>query len=337
MFRRAAAILVVVLVAFALLVAVWPQALGLESTIGIAQLIALRGAAACVAAVVAVALALIALLARPARRILLAGAIVAAVFCASTLAVLAGRGWNDTPLPDAKPTDVTVLSWNTLGAAPGAAAIADLALANSADIVSLPETTRGTGLLVARRMRLHGQRMYVYSRNFDLVSPSRSTTLLIRSDWGRYDVDTSLGNTSTLPTVIATPRDPSRPTVVAVHAVSPSLGELAHWRSDLTWLAGRCAGSNVIMAGDFNSTVDHFSHHSSATGADFGECEDAGLATHTGAIGTWPASAPSFLGTPIDHVLATRNWQATGMRVLTGQDNTGSDHRPILVRLSVRQ
>jgi endonuclease/exonuclease/phosphatase (EEP) superfamily protein YafD len=51
-------------------------------------------------------------------------------------------------------------------------------------------------------------------------------------------------------------------------------------------------------------------------------------------VGTWPTNVPALVGAPIDHVLATPNWRATGFRVLAGEDAAGSDHRPVLARLA---
>ncbi|MCU1507965.1 MAG: endonuclease/exonuclease/phosphatase family protein [Glaciihabitans sp.] len=338
MVRRVVAASVLVLVCLFLLVALWPQLFSLERVLGIAQLVSLRAASACVAAVVAVVLVVVAVAVPSARRFTGSLALLFVVYCALTLAVLTSRGFDSKPLPAATSSDLTVLSWNTLGNAPGQQEIARVALASSADIVVLPETTSGTGNAVAALMAASGHPMYAYSRHFDVISPSRSTTLLISQKLGRYTVDKTRGNTSTLPTVIARPHNPALPTIVAVHAVSPTISEMTHWSADLTWLAQQCVAPNLIMAGDFNATVDQLNHGSSRTpGSTFGDCTDAGVTTHSAAIGTWPSQLPPVLGTQIDHVFSTRNWVARGMKVLTSEDGTGSDHRPILVRLAVRQ
>ena len=109
---------------------------------------------------------------------------------------------------------------------------------------------------------------------------------------------------------------------------------MQHWREDLNWLQNACVGGNVIMAGDFNSTIDHFAGLATAPDAAIGECLDAAVTTDNAAVGTWPAAIPALLGAPIDHVMSTANWHATGMRVIETQDDSGSDHRPVLAQLT---
>ena len=67
---------------------------------------------------------------------------------------------------------------------------------------------------------------------------------------------------------------------------------------------------------------------------DYTVSNEAGPATGAGAVGTWPTFAPALLGLPIDHVLATANWQVQGLRVIEAEDGAGSDHRPIVATLA---
>jgi endonuclease/exonuclease/phosphatase (EEP) superfamily protein YafD len=334
MIRRVLAAVLVVAVAAVLLVAAWPQLFHLEAAPVVAQVVSLRGLDIAIAVALIVVIGLVALAWRASRRFL--GSIVAllVVFCLVSLAVLSSRGWGGAAPPKDTAERITVLSWNTKGDAPGAAAIAKLALARHADVVALPETTLVTGKQVAVLMRAGGHPMWVYSSAFDYVSKSRSTTLLISAALGTYSVDKEAGNTAVLPTVIARPDDGAGPTIVAVHAVSPIPKEMRNWRADLAWLSAKCAGGNTIMAGDFNSTLDHLRSHGTAKDADFGACTDAGSASGTAAIATWPTILPAQLGAQIDHVMYTPNWRAVGMRVIDDEDASGSDHRPILVTLA---
>ena len=59
----------------------------------------------------------------------------------------------------------------------------------------------------------------------------------------------------------------------------------------------------------------------------------AAIATGNGATGTWSAEMPSLLGTPIDHVMTSTHWKATGSLVLRSMADSGSDHRPLIVQL----
>ena len=317
-------------------VLLWPQAFGLQNQWVAAHVVALRGTAAVCAVIAAAALSLAAI-PRATRTIGIAMTIVLLLFAAGNVAVLGARGagGSDAASPEAS---VTVLSWNTLGEVPDASTIAGLALDHGADVVVLPETTVPIGEDVAVEMREGGRPMWVHTIAFDDIAKARSTTLLISPDLGDYEVASALepgppGNTNTLPSIVADPVDGVGPRIVAVHAVAPIRWEFRNWRSDLDWLAEQCASENVIMAGDFNATVDHFAGRGT-DGGDLGRCRDAAVEAGAGALGTWPTAVPQVLGSPIDHVLATPGWKVDGFRVLDGYDDAGSDHRPIVATLS---
>jgi endonuclease/exonuclease/phosphatase (EEP) superfamily protein YafD len=315
----------------------WPQAFGLQNQWIAAHVVALRGAAALCAAVASVIFVVLAL-GRSTRRFGAAMAAILMLFAIGNAAVLAVRGVGTGEASAAAASDsVTVLSWNTLGEVPDAATIADLALAEDADVVVLPETTAPLGEEVAIAMRDGGSPMWVHTQAFDDVAKARSTTILITPDLGDYAVVNEgypgpPGNTNTLPSVVADPVSGTGPRIVAVHAVAPIRWELRNWRSDLDWLADQCAGDDVIMAGDFNATVDHFAGRG-VDGADLGRCTDAAAAGRAGGLGTWPTGVPPLLGSPIDHVMATSAWAVESFHVIEGLDDAGSDHRPIVATL----
>lgn len=333
MLRRPFAAVLIVAAAAALLIAVWPQLLGMQHLPIVAQVVALRAAAAGVAFVLLVMITILMIIVRPFRRLGAAFALMLLVFIAVTGAVLATRGLGDGPLAEAEPGDMTVLAWNTLGDAPGAQSIADLALSTGADIVSLPETTEGTAIEVALLMKAAGKPMWVHHVAFDEVSKARSTSLLTSIDLGTYTVDTTAGNTSVVPSVVVTPDDGTGPTIIAAHPVAPIPAFLDAWRADLEWLRGACTGENIIMAGDLNSTIDHYGPLANTPETTIGDCADAALATGSAAVGTWPADLPAEFGAPIDHVMATPNWIPRSTEVIRSADGAGSDHRPIVARL----
>jgi endonuclease/exonuclease/phosphatase (EEP) superfamily protein YafD len=295
--------------------------------------VSLRGAAVAAAAVGVVILLLIALISAHARRFTASIALVLVGFMLLTSAVLATRGLGNTSFETRGQNDLVVLTWNTLGDAPGPEVISQLALDTGADIIILPETTEDTGIAVAELMGANGQPVWSHTVAYDQVSKARSTTLLISARLGDYQV-TDGATTSVLPTVVATPVNGSGPTIIAVHVVAPIPGQMANWRSDLRWLADNCVGDNVIMAGDFNSTADHFAGLATAEEHTIGGCDSAALATNNGAVGTWPSRAPALLGAPIDHITHTPNWRTSGMRVIETHDNYGSDHRPVIAQLT---
>jgi endonuclease/exonuclease/phosphatase (EEP) superfamily protein YafD len=316
----------------------WPQTLGLQNQWVFAHVVALRGLAA-LGGLGAAVLVLLLAFARPLRAVAFALAAVFALFAVGNAAVLAARGFGSSDAAgDAASGSVTVLSWNTLGEVPDASTIADLALQEGADVVVLPETTGPLGEDVAVAMREGGSPMWVHTAAYDDIAKARSTTLLISPDLGDYEVTSALvpgppGNTNTLPSVVADPVAGDGPRIVAVHAVAPIRWELRNWRSDLDWLAEQCAGDDVIMAGDFNATVDHFAGRGT-NGGDLGNCADAAVQGGAGGLATWPVDLPQVLGSPIDHVLATPGWQVDAFRVVGELDDAGSDHRPIVVTLS---
>jgi len=321
-------------IAVALLIFAWPQLFSLATAPVVAQVVALRGLAIAAALVAVIAFTLIALLAPAVRGFLASLAVVLLAFCAINAAVLATRGFGNLGFETPTDSTVTVLSWNTLGDAPGSAVIAELALAAEADVVALPETTRATGDEVAALMAAQGHPMQVLTVAYDEISKARSTTLLISNELGDYDTDETAITTSVLPSVVARPADGSGPVIVAVHTLAPLPPMMLDWKADLAWAAAACAGDNVILAGDFNATLDHFGGLATAPGAALGNCVDAALASDNAAVGTWPTGLPTLLGAPIDHVLATPNWRVSGMRVVASHDGYGSDHRPVLVQLT---
>jgi endonuclease/exonuclease/phosphatase (EEP) superfamily protein YafD len=276
---------------------------------------------------------LLALIVRAVRRFAASLAVLLLVFVLVNAAVLSTRGFGDTAFETANDSDLTVLSWNTLGDAPGADTVASLALDAGADIVTLPETTEATAFEIAAIMKTAGRPMWLHTTHFGEVSKSRSTSVLWSADLGTYSVDESLGSTATLPSVIMRPDDGTGPVIVSVHAVAPITAEFDNWRHDLSWLAGVCSGGNTIMAGDFNATLDHMTGLGGPGGMALGNCADAALATGNGAVGSWPTTVPALVGSPIDHVMATDNWRVTGMRVVQSVDGEGSDHRPIIAQL----
>jgi endonuclease/exonuclease/phosphatase (EEP) superfamily protein YafD len=333
---RLLGILVTVLCAITAAILTWPAFFRLERYFPIAQIVSFRGivAAAFLAAAI---LALLLAFARPMRAFALSIAVVAAIAAVANIAVMMARGGTGTDgLPAKTEASVRVMTWNTAGPATPPETIAKIAVAMDADIVALPETTIETGEKVAIAMRDLGHRMWAHHAEDPSTEwDAGSTTLLISPDLGDYAViESSLdgsSNTSTVPSAVAMPTDGRGPVVVAVHAVAPRPSYMQSWRDDLRWLADQCGDTNVIMAGDFNATVDHMSGLG-VDGGTLGHCADAAVVTGNGAVGTWSAAMPSFMGAPIDHVMASPHWEATGSLVLRSLDGSGSDHRPLIVQ-----
>ncbi|MBX3104167.1 MAG: endonuclease/exonuclease/phosphatase family protein [Microbacteriaceae bacterium] len=333
MIRRILAIALVLVLAAGTLIAFWPQLFGLQRAPVAAQVVSLRGMAAAVSLFIVLALVVLGFLVPKLRRLCGAIGAIGLLFVVATVAVMAIRGLGSSGFHHKGPSDLTIMSWNTLGGAPGPMTIANAAIDAGADVVSLPETTNDVATEVARIMGAAGHPMWVHTFSYDQISKARSTSILISTSLGKYNVDIDHRTTQVLPTLVATPADGTGPTIVAVHVVAPSPSQLNHWKLDLTWIEQLCQGKNVILAGDFNSTLDHYWGLGEVPANGIGNCLDAGLASGNGAVGTWPTSLPPLLGAPIDHIMATPGWQVTGMRVIGDLDGAGSDHRPIVVQL----
>lgn len=337
---RLLGLLLTVVAAIVAAIVTWPQFFRLERTFPFAQIVSLRGVLVVVFAAVFV-LALLLAIARPMRAFAASIAVIAVIAAVANGGILLARGAGGDGLPPKDDASVRVMTWNTAGAATDAQLIAQTAIAMQADIVALPETTIETGEAVAVAMREMGSPMWAHHENFGERADypdwaSNSTTLLISPSLGDYSVVESTAdgtsNTSQVPTVVAMPVDGSGPVIVAVHAVAPRQSFMADWRTDLQWLSDQCGSANVIMAGDFNATVDNMDRLG-IDGGTLGHCHDAAVATGSGAVGTWTTEWPALLGTPIDHVLATEAWTPTGSVVLGSLDASGSDHRPLVVQL----
>lgn len=326
-----------IVIAAALLVAAWPQTFGLERAPVVAQVVSMRMGVVGIAAVLAVVFLLL-LSAKRIRRFAGAVVVLLVVFIVASSGIHLSRGIDDSAAI-AEEGDVVVLTWNTLGDAPGAEAIAGVVRDTGADVVMLPETTIEMGTEVAVLLGAEGNPFFALTTDFaNAEYGALNTTMLVSTSMGTYTAQPSVdvGQTNTLPTVVATPDDGDGPVLVATHPVAPIPQQMRNWRADLEFVAGLCTqGRSIIVGGDFNSTLDHWSSLGSGVG-DIGTCVDAAGAAGSGAIGTWPTWAPAWLGTQISHVVASPDWRAVDAQVLTGYDDLGSDHRPVVAVLRAR-
>jgi endonuclease/exonuclease/phosphatase (EEP) superfamily protein YafD len=331
--------LITVLFAIAVAVTTWPQFFRLEHTFPFAQIVALRGPLVALL-LVATLIFLLLSLARPLRAFALAMAAVALIGGAAGGAIMFSRGIGSGTLPPQTETSLRVMTWNTAGESTPPGTIASAAVAMDADILSLPETNAHAGEAIAIAMRDMGRPMWVLHVNLapevKLGPDAWTTTILISPELGDYSVIQSStdgsSNTTIVPSAVAMPVDGDGPIIVAVHAVAPRESYMETWRDDLRWLGDQCADASVIMAGDFNATVDHMASFGVGDGQ-LGRCRDAAGDTGNGAVGTWSTRFPALLGAPIDHVMYSTDWQPTGSVVLRSFDQSGSDHRPLVVQL----
>lgn len=323
---------VVVIVAAGLLVVAWPQFFGLEDQLPFAQLISFRIGVAIAAVAGASLLLLLGVFARSIRRFILVLAALAVVFALALTATQGVRGYASAEPRPHRLADLRVLSWNTHLAGIAPEEIVTLATQEQPDVLALQETTPEIAQTVTDALAAAGRPMTLLFGASE-TEPALGSALLVSAALGPYTVDTSSAVTGTLPSVVARPGTAGAPVLVSAHVAPPSASLMRAWRSDLTRLAALCtAEPDVVIAGDFNSTADHWSGVPGT--AQLGACSDAGTQAGGAAVATWPNGAPSWLGASIDHVAFSGRWSVSGYDVL--EDAAGSsDHRPILVQLSV--
>lgn len=312
----------------------WPQAFGAQLLPGVAQFIAFRAPLALGLLVAAVIAAAVFLLFRRRTRLL---AHIAAGIAIATLAaavgnagVLVARGSSETGTAGLPDGDLTVLVWNAQGGATSPADVAELVLEVQADVVSLPEMDEDAAAEVVHLVALDGIQMTAATtRTVDgsLEESWIPTSLLVADELGNYELDEAAGSTPGLPSGVWRPVDGDGPVIVAVHPAAPFPESMDDWIAGLGWIAEQCSelGSNVILAGDFNATVDHL---------DLGYCQDAAVRADAAATGTWRSTVPGWLASPIDHVLVGEAWSVRDARVIEPSASGNTDHRPIVAVLA---
>jgi endonuclease/exonuclease/phosphatase (EEP) superfamily protein YafD len=317
--RVALSLLMVAIAAAATL----PDLLGLDRRGPFAQLVAFRPALLAGLLVVTGAAIVVAGMRR--RGWTLAGGLLAVALIGSSLVLPRAIPELDVPEPDAlaRPA-LTVLSFNTFEGRADVNVLADLIRSTRPDLVALPESGRRFG---DRLLPLIPGYRFVTSQEKGRDVQGVST--LTRADLG--DVTATIDRSTPFPSVELRGGGLGSTRFVAFHSVAPTPGDVPQWSHDLgtldRWCANRDAGQ-VIIAGDFNATLDHAVFRDAISG-----CLDAAERTGNGLTGTWPTRLPRALGTQIDHVLATGGVTVESFSV---HDVPGSDHRAVLSRLLLR-
>lgn len=328
--RRTAFLVTLVIGAAVAVLAVWPQLIGAQRMLGIAQLIPFRGLLALAFAVLAVAAGIFAVL----RRRWSVAAALAIVLAAASLgngAVLLSRGFGAS----ATEGDLVVASWNTYGGAASPQSIARLVRETGAEVVVLPETDEVAVASVVSLLAGDGIGMTAATRQADPGDDPVPTSLLIAESMGPYALDETAGSTPGVPSGVYRPVNGDGPTIVAAHPLPPLPLIMRDWTDGMDWVAMRCSGAQVILAGDLNSTLDHLAGLGDGE-ATVGGCRDAAAEAGAAALGTWPVRLPTGFAAPIDHVLVGSAWDVRSFEVRTDFDDAGSDHRPIVATLSRR-
>lgn len=309
---------------------VWPQLIGAARWQGAALLISFRAPVAIAFAALAVVAGIVALLRRRAA-VALGLTVVFAAAAVGNGVVLLARGEGGSVAQG----DLTVAVWNTYGGGASPEAIARLVRESGADVVSLPETDSRAAAEVVGILERDGIRMTAATVDAAPGDRPVPTSLLVADALGPYVLDPAAGSTPGAPSGVWRPVDGTGPTLIAAHPLPPLPFIIDDWTQGIDWVAAHCTGPDVILAGDLNSTLDHLSGLG-RNGGTVGECRDAAQEAGAAARGTWPASLPTVLAAPIDHVLVGSAWEVRSFEVRTDFDDAGSDHRPVVAVLSRR-
>jgi len=314
---RLALSLLVVVAAAALTL---PDLLGLDRRGPFAQLVSFRPTL--LAGLVLVTAVVLVVAVRRRRGWTLPAGLLVVALAASALVLPRAVPGLDLPEPDApQGPAVTVLAFNTYEGRADVDVLADLIRSTRPDLVALPESGRRFG---DRLLPLIPDYRFVTSQERGRDVQGVST--LTRTDLG--DVTATIDRSTPFPSVELRGGGLDRTRFVAFHSVAPTPGEIPQWEHDLgtldRWCADRGSGP-VILAGDFNATLDHSVFRDATTG-----CLDAAERRGEGLTGTWPTRLPRAVGPQIDHVLATGGVAVESFSV---HDVPGSDHRAVLSRL----
>jgi endonuclease/exonuclease/phosphatase (EEP) superfamily protein YafD len=293
------------------------------------QLLALRPLLGCglvVAAAVAVPLA---------RRRHHEAAASAVVLLAALLALgqMAPRALSD---PSRGPSDLTVLTANTLRSSVKPPVIIALVRRTGADVVALPETNRTRAREYAAALSADRREPWLAfsdpkigpddgsARPTSMIARAaldpRATEQTAASIEGHGQVQVNLAR-------LSAPATPHGLTVVAVHPSPPApAGSQTGWRRDLLALRVLCRDGH-LLAGDFNATIDH----SPMRALKDAGCTDAASRTGQGLRATWAGGPFGIIRPSIDHVLTSGPWRPTASGVLP---LAGSDHRAVWARIA---
>ncbi|MBD8061923.1 endonuclease/exonuclease/phosphatase family protein [Oceanitalea stevensii] len=309
-----------------------PARLGLSTSIPVTQAIAMRpylvAGFVVLGGVLLLGVLLAALLGRrwPRRTAL---AVVLLAVGAGHAGVLWHRGLGDEPLPAAQDGAVTVLTLNTLGGGSSPEQVADAADDAGADVLVLPETSADSARAIAEGLTERSGTAFQLFVERTGAWDSSSTALLVSEELGEYAQ--APAPTTAHGAVRAEPVDGSGPVLVGVHPMSPHAPgpAMERWRTDLEAVTEPCRSEpGVVVAGDFNATLDH------APMRDIGSCVDASAEAGVGGVATWPAHLPRLVGAHIDHVLVDGDVYTVDAAAVL--EVGASDHRAVVARISLK-
>ncbi|MBI1349656.1 MAG: hypothetical protein GC156_00890 [Actinomycetales bacterium] len=203
-------------------------------------------------------------------------------------------------------------------------AILQLARVHEVDLLALQETTPEflDGLAAAGAADLFPHSLLAPGPAWQGAAlwsrlPLRHPVITERGTIFRVEATVTLGD-------VESPDDPQ---VASVHVHAPWPGASGPWLEQLAELEAQLRASErpVILAGDFNATLDHRPFRRLLRAA-----ADASVSARTWWIRTWPAYLPVPAVIAIDHVLL----RGFGARSVTAHRVPGSDHAALVVTLT---
>jgi endonuclease/exonuclease/phosphatase (EEP) superfamily protein YafD len=238
----------------------------------------------------------------------------------SVLDIASARPVNVGTVGRSMPGDLRLLSWNTNQDRTSVKSITNLVRKLHPDVIVLPEYFGAIAPRISASLPAG-----VYSRA--LSWNAAASSVWVSKALGSYKVVTT-GVPSWAGFEIQPIDSIAAPSFVIAHLQHASIISAQLWDKHTDWVARACDGPNVIAVGDFNSTAQNLPR------AGLGKCRDVSTTLGTTATGTWPTLLPAGVGAQIDRVLVGSDWRPVRFDVLGGEDQAGSDHRPIVVDLA---
>ncbi|MFG1651062.1 endonuclease/exonuclease/phosphatase family protein [Micromonospora sp. NPDC049275] len=252
-------------------------------------------------------------------------AAVAAVAAVALLGVVVPRALAQ-PQPTVTGPTIRLLTANLLAGAADASTLVELVREHRVDVLTVQEFTPDAQAALDRA----GLDRLLPYRQLNAQDGTPGSGLYSRwpiGDVGVRDNRGGWGFSQAYGTLAVPGGPPVR--VESAHPSAPyALDQVGAWRADLVAQPPATPGGGLrILAGDFNSTLDHGPLRALLrTGY-----VDAADATGTGLTGTWgPYDGDLIPPVTIDHVLVDRRIAADDVAVF---DLPGSDHRPVLATL----
>lgn len=250
-------------------------------------------------------------------------ALLAVVACMTSSLAAAGNRRSEVRAPlrgttASEAQAIRILSWNTDQDKVTQSDLIHLFDRVHADVIVLPEY-----FSVLAKTQL-GE--WARAHDMQILSWENSAaSILISKRLGIYTVDSQ--KAPLWAGFVAEPSTKTSPRFIIAHLQQPGLSNTELWKKHLSWVARACNTPESIVVGDLNATLGNIG------ASNLGGCSDSASLLKIVSTATWPTSLPGALGATIDHVMIGRKWKPVRYTVVQRFDQSGSDHRPIMVDL----